>query len=258
MPAPRGKFIWYDVMTSEPKAATAFYSDVIGWNAHEHAMPDNRTYTVFSKGPTMVAGLMAMPDAACAEDARPCWSGYIASDDVDADAAQVVAAGGAIRRAPQDIPNVGRFAVAADPGGAVFLLFKPNSTEQPQAVAPMTPGHIGWHELYAGDLDREFAFYSGLFGWTKDRAIDMGATGTYQTFATSGEPCGGMMKGCAQVPAPTWNYYIAVESATKAADRAQRRGAQVLNGPLEVPGGAWIVQARDPQGASFAMVSAQK
>ena len=82
--------------------------------------------------------------------------------------------------------------------------------------------------------------------------------GTYQTFATGGEPCGGMMKGCAQVPAPAWNYYIAVEGVAKAADRAQTRGAQVLHGPAEVPGGAWIVQARDPQGAPFAMVSAKK
>jgi predicted enzyme related to lactoylglutathione lyase len=258
MPAPSGKFIWYDVMTSDTKAATAFYRDVIGWDAQEHAMPDNRTYTVFSKGPAMVAGLMAIPEAACAQGMRPCWSGYIASDNVDADAARVVSAGGTIMRPPEDIPSVGRFAVAADPGGAGFLLFKPNTTEEPKPVAPMTPGHIGWHELYAGDLDREFAFYSRLFGWTKDRAIDMGPMGTYQTFATGAEPCGGMMKGCEQVPAPMWNYYIAVESAAKAAERAQKRGAQVLNGPLEVPGGAWIVQARDPQGAAFAVVSAQK
>ena len=181
MPAPRGKFIWYDVITSDTKAATAFYSDVIGWDAQEHAMPDNRTYTVFSKGPAMVAGLMAIPASSCAEGVKPCWSGYIATDDVDADAACVAAAGGSIRRLPEDIPNVGRFAVAADPGGAVFLLFKPNPSEQPKRVAPMTPGHIGWHELYAGDLDREFAFYSRLFGWTKDRAVDMGEMGTYQT-----------------------------------------------------------------------------
>ena len=111
MPAPRGKFIWYDVMTSDTKAATAFYSDVIGWQAQEHAMPDNGSYTVFSKGERMVAGLMALPGELCAEGVRACWSGYIASDDVDADAARVVTQGGAIRRAPQDVPNVGRFAI---------------------------------------------------------------------------------------------------------------------------------------------------
>src|SRR5262249_5165475 len=151
MPTPRGKFVWYDVMTSDTKAAAAFYSHVIGWEAQEHAMPDNRTYTVFSKGPAMVAGLMAIPDALRADGARPCWSGYVASDDVDADAVRVAAAGGAIRRPPEDIPSVGRYAVATDPGGAVFLLFKPNTQDEPKPVAPMTPGHIGWHELYAGD-----------------------------------------------------------------------------------------------------------
>jgi predicted enzyme related to lactoylglutathione lyase len=258
MPAPRGKFIWYDVMTTDTKAGTAFYRDVIGWDAQEHVMPDKSTYTVFSKGPNMVAGLMAIPEPLCAQGARPCWSGYVAVDDVDADAARVKAAGGAVQRPPADIPNVGRFAVVSDPGGAVFLLFKPNSQEEPRPVAPMTPGHIGWHELYAGDLDRELAFYTQLFGWTKDRAVDLGPAGTYQTFATGGPPCGGMMTRCGQVPHPCWNYYIAVDSVAAAGERTKKRGGEVLMGPHEVPGGAWIVQARDPQGAHFAMVSGSR
>jgi predicted enzyme related to lactoylglutathione lyase len=256
MATPRGKFIWYDVMTTDTKAAAKFYSDVIGWTAQEHPMQGGSTYTIFSKGPTMVAGLMAIP--ADVQDIPPCWSGYIGTDDVDAEAKRVTAAGGSVKRPPTDIPNVGRFAVLADPGGAVFLIFKPNTTEEPKPVAPMTPGHIGWHELMAGDLDREFKFYSGLFGWTKDKGHDMGPMGLYQTFATGGLPLGGMMKAPPQYPHRNWNYYIVVDSVAKAADRAVTRGAQVLNGPMEVPGGAWIVQARDPQGAHFAMVSAGK
>jgi len=27
-----------------------------------------------------------------------------------------------------------------------------------------------------------------------------------------------------------------------------------MNGPMEVPGGGWIVQASDPQGAMFAVI----
>ena len=258
MPAPRGTFIWYDLMTSDTKSAAKFYSDVIGWSTQEHPMADGGTYTIFSNGPVMVAGLMTIPEPMRAEGVPPCWSGYISTDDVDAEVQRVTAAGGAIKRPPTDIPNVGRFAVVSDPGGAAFLLFKPNTTEQPKPVAPMTPGHVGWHELYAGDLDREFAFYATLFGWTKDRAHDMGPMGVYQTFATGGAPCGGMMKACAQMPMHVWNYYVAVADVAKAADRAQTRGAQVLNGPMEVPGGAWIVQARDPQGAHFALVSGPK
>jgi uncharacterized protein len=258
MATPRGKFIWYDVMTPDTKAAAKFYSDVIGWTAQEHPMQDGGSYTIFSKGQTMVAGLMAIPEEMRAQGVPPCWSGYIGTDDVDAEAKRVTAAGGSVKRPPTDIPNVGRFAVVADPGGAVFLLFKPNGEEEPKPLAPMTPGHIGWHELVAGDPEREFKFYAGLFGWTKDKAHDMGPMGVYQTFATGGLPVGGMMKVCAQIPHPIWSYYIAVESVHAAADRAVTRGAQVLNGPMEVPGGAWIVQARDPQGAHFAMVSAGK
>jgi uncharacterized protein len=258
MATTHGKFVWYDVMTTDTKAAAKFYSDVIGWSAQEYPMADGDTYTIFNKGPTMVAGLMAIPESMRAEGVPPCWSGYVSTNDVDADARRVEAAGGAIKRPPIDIPNVGRFAVVCDPGGAVFLLFKPNTTEEPKPVALMTPGHIGWHELMAGDPEREFSFYSRLFGWTKDRAHDMGPMGTYQTFTTGGAPCGGMMKACAQVPHPSWSYYIAVDSVAAAADRALTRGAMVLHGPAEVPGGAWIVQAQDPQGAHFAMLSGRK
>jgi predicted enzyme related to lactoylglutathione lyase len=258
MASPCGKFIWYDVMTTDTKAAAKFYGDVIGWTAQEHPMQGGGSYTIFSKGAAMVAGLMAIPEDARAQGVPPCWSGYVSTDDVDAEAMRVGTAGGSIRRLPTDIPNVGRFAVVADPGGAVFLLFKPNTTEEPKPVAPMTPGHIGWHDLMAGDLDREFKFYSGLFGWTKDKAHDMGPMGLYQIFATGGAPCGGMMKICAQAPQPAWNYYITVDSVAAAADRALTRGGQVVNGPMEVPGGAWIVNARDPQGAHFAMLSAGK
>jgi uncharacterized protein len=38
-------------------------------------------------------------------DARPVWTGYVAVDDVDAFAARVKQAGGAIHRAPDDIPR---------------------------------------------------------------------------------------------------------------------------------------------------------
>ncbi|SRR5579875_747584 len=121
MPSPRGKFVWYDVMTNDTKAATDFYKHVVGWSAQEFPMGEGRNYTVFSQSPTMVAGLMAIPPEACNMGAKPAWSAYVAVDDVDADAKRVEALGGKIQRPPEDIPNVGRFAVAADAGGAVIL-----------------------------------------------------------------------------------------------------------------------------------------
>ena len=130
-----GHFVWYDVMTSDTKAAQSFYCSVIGWDAKDSGMTD-RSYTLFSAGPVMVGGLMPIPDEARAMGARPAWTGYIAVDDVDAYAERVKAAGGAVHRAPDDIPGVGRFAVVADPHGAVFILFKGASDEGPPAAAP--------------------------------------------------------------------------------------------------------------------------
>ncbi|HEY2185482.1 MAG TPA: VOC family protein, partial [Xanthobacteraceae bacterium] len=159
MPDTHGTFVWYDVMTTDTKAAESFYRKVIGWDAKDSGMP-GKSYTLLSMGPTMVGGLMPIPEDARKAGVPPMWMGYIGVNDVDAYAKRVQAAGGSIRREPEDIPGVGRFAVAADPHGAGFILFKGTSEQSPAPAPAGTPGHVGWHELHAGDLDRAFAFYS--------------------------------------------------------------------------------------------------
>ncbi|WP_442783251.1 VOC family protein [Collimonas fungivorans] len=257
MSAEPAKFVWYDLMTSDAKAAESFYQSVVGWNMQDAGMGD-RSYIILSAGTTMVGGLMPIPEDARAMGAKPCWNGYIGVSDVDAYAARVTAAGGTIRRPPDDIPGVGRFAVAADPHGAAFILFKGNSDQQPAPVAAGTPGHVGWHELHAGDGEQAFTFYADLFGWTKDEALDMGPLGIYQTFSTGGAAVGGMMTKTADMPATCWLYYVNVESVDAAIARISHGGGKVLMGPHQVPGGSWIVQGLDPQGAMFALVSAHR
>lgn len=242
------KFVWYDLMTSDIKAAEKFYAEVVGWDIKDSGMP-GPTYMLLSVGETMVGGLMPIPEHAAG--ALPTWMGYVGVDDVDAYSEKVKAAGGAIHRAAQDIPNIGRFAVVADPQGASFILFR-GMGDAPAPVALGTPGHIGWHELQAVDVDSAFAFYSGIFGWTRTEAMDMGAMGTYQMFATGGDTVGGMMKKMPEVPAPFWLYYFNVSGIDAAAERVKQAGGQVIHGPIEVPG-TWIVQCLDPQGAMFAM-----
>jgi predicted enzyme related to lactoylglutathione lyase len=251
-----GRFVWYDLMTTDIDAAASFYRGVIGWTSADSGMSD-RSYTLFSAGPVMVGGLMPLPENLRAEGVPPCWTGYVGVDDVDAYAVRVKEAGGSVRRGPEDIPGVGRFAVVADPYGAAFILFKGSSDEKPADVAPMTPGHIGWHELQAGDREGAFAFYSGLFGWTKAEAHDMGPMGIYQTFATGGLAVGGMMTREAHTPTSFWLYYFNVDSVDAALARVTNGDGKVLHGPQQVPGGVWIAQCLDPQGAMFAIVGAK-
>ncbi len=253
MPAAAHPFVWYELMTTDPAAARAFYAEVFGWTMRDSGLAEPQ-YTMISAGDREIGGLMELPPAALATGARPCWTGYIASDDVDADAARVMAAGGRTYCEPRDIPGVGRFAVMADPHGASFTLFRGNGEAMPPAAPAWTPGHVGWHELHAGDGPAAFDFYSGMFGWTKDQALDMGPMGTYQIFAIDGAAVGGMMTKTPDMPHPMWLYYVTVKSVDATLARATAAGAKLLMGPHEVPGGAWIVQCLDPQGAMFAMV----
>ena len=77
------QFVWYDVMTTDCRAAEQFYRDVIGWNTVDSGVPD-RTYILLSAGSTMVGGLMPIPEEAAAAGAKPAWMGYIGVSDVDA------------------------------------------------------------------------------------------------------------------------------------------------------------------------------
>jgi hypothetical protein len=256
MPASPNTFVWYELMTTDTKAAAAFYGAVIGWNGQESNQA-GIDYTVMSAGDKMVAGIMTLPPEVGEKGGRPGWVGYIGVDDVDTATESVKQSGGAVHRAPADIPNNGRFSVVADPQGAVFMLFKPMGSDNSPA-RPGTPGHVSWRELYASDWQKALDFYSKQFGWTKADSVDMGPMGTYQLFAAGGEPIGGMMNKVASIPSPVWQYYFNVDGADAAAGRVSKNGGQVLMGPHEVPGGSWIVQCMDPQGAMFALAAPKR
>ena len=115
-----------------------------------------------------------------------------------------------------------------------------------------TPGGVGWHELVAADWEKAWAFYSEIFGWQKADA-DIGALGTYQLFSAGGQTIGGMFTKPPMVPVPFWLYYFNIGDIDAAAKRVKAAGGQILKGPMEVPGGNWIVQCTDPQGAIFAL-----
>jgi predicted enzyme related to lactoylglutathione lyase len=255
MSAP-ANFVWYELMTTDAKAAETFYRKVVGWITQDASQPA-MAYTLLLAGETPTAGLMTLPKDAGDAGAKPAWIGYIGVGDVDAYAGRIAKAGGKVHVPPSDIPNIGRFAMVSDPQGVAFNLFKPVA-DMPQPPADsIKPGFVGWHELVALDGEKAFAFYADLFGWTKVEAIDMGAMGRYQLFAAGGAPIGGMMTKPPGMPMPFWTYYFQVDSIGAAMERLKTNGGTVLNGPMQVPGGSWIVQGLDPQGAMVSLVSPQ-
>jgi predicted enzyme related to lactoylglutathione lyase len=249
---PKGKFSWYELMTSDTQAAGKFYSDVVGWTTQEMPGGDGPPYTTFNIGDVGIAGMLNV-------GGHTAWVGYISFDDVDAHIEQIVEAGGKLWRPATDVPGMLRFAVMSDPQGAAIVVFTANpAMPSPVRPEPPAPGTIGWHELYTTDIDAGFDFYNQLFGWTKVSDMDMGPMGLYRIFDEGDHKQmgdGGMMVKGPQVPVSSWSFYFCVDSIKGAVQRVEAGGGKVLRGPEQVPGGGWIIQGQDPQGAMFSLVS---
>src|SRR3982074_917245 len=101
--------------------------------------------------------------------ATPRWMGYVGVDDVDVTADRIKRLGGAVYVPPTNT-NIGLISVVADPQKATFGLVKGLKPGRQPPAESGKPGHIGWHELFAADWERAFAFYSEIFGWRKEDA----------------------------------------------------------------------------------------
>jgi len=248
----QGRFVWHELMTPDPKAAEAFYKEVIGWGT----MPSGLSgieYTMWTAGQTPIGGFMMLTPEAKAMGAPPSWTAYVEVPDADATVDLVERLGGSVIMPATSADNVGRFAILRDPQGAVFAIIK--SANPLQAETDPQPMHFSWHELMTGDLSGAIGFYEQIFGWKKQSEFDMGDMGIYHMFGRDRFTYGGMMKRPAEMPVSAWLHYVSVDSADAAAERATKAGGKVMMGPMEVPGGDRVATLNDPQGAWFAVHS---
>jgi len=246
-----GHFVWYELSTTDVESAKAFYTSVMGWNLWDASAP-GRPYTLLVAENMVVGGLMELPDDTRKMGAQPSWIGYIAVNDVDATANRIPRLGGVVHVPPTDVADISRFSVFSDPQAARLGLFKwldPRQHKRPELDAL---GCVGWHELLAADPGTVFAFYSELLGWQK-ADCDVDTAGRYQLFSCGVETIGGMATTPPTMSSPFWLYYFNVSDVGVAAQRVRAGGGEILGGPLEVPGGSWAVECRDPQGAIFAI-----
>lgn len=264
MPGPisTGRFVWYDLMTPDTEGAIDFYSKVVGWTLTDWEGggqgDDCPPYRMWTAGQKPIGGVTTLPDEAKAQGAPPHWMAYVTVPDMEAVVEQTTRAGGEVLMPPMTMPEVGTFAVLRDPQGAVFAPFTPEKDDSDHGGPPQ-PGGFSWHELLTTGHEEAFAFYSGIFGWKKTEALDMGEAGIYQMYGHAdepGQPYGGMFDKPAEIPGPPfWLYYIMVPDLEAAVEAVEANGGKVLFGPREVPGGDRIAQCMDPQGAAFALHS---
>lgn len=259
MTNPHGSFIWYELMTTDPVAAKAFYDDVVGWNIDaESAIAGDTEYRMINVADGFAGGVLTLTDEMCEGGARPLWLGYLGCDDVDAAVAKAKAAGATVQLEPFDVPDVGRIAMILDPQGVPVYLMRGASDEASNAYQRHGLGHVGWNELMTSDREAALDFYGRHFGYKKEGGMDMGPEMGEYSFIShgGGEAIGAVMKASPETPT-IWQFYFRVPDVDVAAEKIKAGGGQVLFGPMEVPGGERVVNGIDPQGATFGLVSGQ-
>jgi len=111
---------WNELMTPDIERAREFYKTLFGWNLK--VTPE---YTEIDLGSTGIGGMMQITPEM--QGMPTAWTPYICVADADATVAKIKSGGGQVFMGPHEIPNVGRFAVCADPQGAMFNIIHPNA-----------------------------------------------------------------------------------------------------------------------------------
>ena len=261
MANPAGSFIWYELMTPDPDGAAAFYASVVGWQITRPPAPavgDKDYRMIVRKDGGNAGGVLGLTPEMARNGAHPCWLGYLQVDDVDATVAAILAAGGAVLMPATDLP-VGRIAMVGDPQGVPFYVMRPIAPPGQEGMVSDVfstdkPQHVRWNELSTTDADAAITFYTRHFGWQQEGDMDMGPLGKYSFIQHAGTAIGAIMPKMPEMPVSMWSYYIGVDNIDQAAAAICAAGGSVLNGPMEIPGGEFALNALDPQGAAFGLV----
>jgi len=245
-----GRVLWYELLTTDAKAAEDFYTKVVGWTVTPFRGGEE-PYDMWARaGGAPIGGVMKIPEGM---NFPPHWGMYVGFPKLEDGVARIEKLGGSALSPVIEVPDVGRMRTMKDPQGAAFSIYEPSSPpKQPEAEPEI--GEVSWHELYTTDAEAAMRFYGELFGWKAYDAMDMGEMGKYHMFGREWM-LGGMTNkppALAQVP-PHWNFYFRVPDVHAGIERTKANGGTILNGPMEVPGGDWVVNCMDPQGGAFSL-----
>jgi predicted enzyme related to lactoylglutathione lyase len=197
------------------------------------------------------------------EHAPPHWLAYVAVDDVAATVAAAKEHGGKVYMPVTAMPNVGTFAVVADPAGAAFAPWtSARAGEDVERAGRPAPHTFCWDELLTTDVAACAAFYSKIFGWSVEHDEMPGMK--YTLFKRPGvkdetgadKHAAGMMQSPAGAKHPPfWLGYVAVPNADAAVEKAKSHGATVATGPLDIPNVGRFAVLLDPEKAAIAVLA---
>ncbi|UQN10236.1 VOC family protein [Deinococcus sp. QL22] len=249
MTYPAGEPSWTDLATPMPDRSKAFYTTLFGWEYGESS-EEYGHYAMAFQGGKLATGLVPLPPGA---EMPSAWTVYFASDNIAADAEQIVRLGGQVVMGPMLIGDQGHMGVFSDPTGATFGLWQAGNHQGFEACEG--DGSVVWVEINTRDSARALAFYTTLFG-----ADSTPLDGLDYHQLRHGEQgyagVSGMGENWEAVAGPHWVTYFYVADVDRAAQLAQEQGGKVLVAPFDMSYGRMAVLA-DPAGATFSVMNPQ-
>jgi predicted enzyme related to lactoylglutathione lyase len=247
-PWPGGTPCWIDLGVDNVEQAMAFYRGMFGWDI-QPGPPEVGGYAMCLLGGRPAAGIGPKMGPA---EMPSVWMTYLAADNADDVTAKVRAAGGQLMVEPMDVMDVGRMAVAADPGGAAFGIWQARS--HTGAGVANEPGSLCWNENMSRNFAGNQAFYQAVFGYDYD---DMSAEGfRYATVKVGDAIVGGIGELPAEVPADVpahWSAYFAVADTDAALGTVTGLGGSIVRPAWDSPYGK-MATVSDDQGAVFSII----
>jgi hypothetical protein len=252
MSTPAGRFVWFEIMSTDVERAVSFYGELFGWTikTSDQAGMD---YRMAFAGDHGVVGFMSLdPDLGQPSH----WIGYATVPDVDAAVKAASRAGAAVPVEPMDIEGVGRFAILIDAQGAAIAPFRAEGDVPPE-LEPPPPGMVCWCQYNAQDAAAAADFYRGLFDWTITETPMAGDTSYWMVTRADGREVGGMTPIPDGVDAPAhWLYYVGVTDVDETVRRTSELGGSVHVPPTDIPRMGRFAVLGDPTGGPFAVYAA--
>jgi predicted enzyme related to lactoylglutathione lyase len=243
-----GTFSSVDLATSDADAAKAFYGELFGWEAEDMAGAGG-TYTIFRLDGKHVAGCFGTAEGGDA-GFPPHWNSYVTVEDADASASRATELGGSELMEAQDVEEIGRMAVIADPSGAAVALWESRGVIGAELVN--APGALCWNDLATTDADGAVTFYGRLFGWTFEQV----PAHQIRYRIRNGESENGslyLQPEEERATPPNWLVYFATADLAASNSRLGQLGGRVVVEPLELPTRGRVSVVTDPQGAAFGL-----
>ena len=244
--------IWFDLASSDPARAAAFYTQLFGWTVDD-PVAEFGGYQNFHRNGEVVAGLGPAMEGQPSE----VWTVYFRADDVPAALAAAESAGGAVYTPAMPIGDLGAMAVLADPAGAVFGLWQPGTHTGFASMGE--PGTPYWFDEMSMDYEASKTFYEKVFGWTLVEIGEgsEGGPGQYSQVLIDGEAQAGIMAAAGMFGdghPSFWQVYITVDDVAATLDRVVELGGSVLMPADDTPFGV-LGSFKDPLGSAICVAT---